>query len=314
MHSSLIIYPDELSKKWIDKMADAGVGAVGIHSRGGGWALESLKKLCELMKTDEYRSLVDYAKSRGLGFEYEMHAAGYLLPRELFGEHPEYFRMNGDGERTADFNFCVTNPEAMEIFADNAASLALSLYGSSHDFYFWMDDGHGLHCHCPSCKGLSPSDQQLLVLNRVLRKIRERIPDARVAYLAYIDTVIPPREVAAEDGIFLEYAPFHKYTAKGDDATELIKEEREMLIPLMKFFSKGPRKVLEYWYDNSLYSKWTKPPKYFELDCEAMERDIAEYRAMGFDSVSSFACFLGKEYEELHGNEADAAPFGKCLK
>ena len=224
MHSSLIIYPDELSKKWIDKIADAGIGAVGIHSRGGGWAVESLRKLCELTKTDEYRNLVDYAKSLGLGFEYEMHAAGYLLPRELFHEHPEYFRMNGEGVRTDDFNFCVTNPEAMEIFATNAATLATSLYGSSHDFYFWMDDGHDLHCHCPNCSKLTPSDQQLLVLNRVLCKIREKIPDARVAYLAYIDTIIPPTVIKPEDGIFLEYAPFQKYTAKGDDATELIRE------------------------------------------------------------------------------------------
>ena len=39
---------------------------------------------------------------------------------------------------------------------------------------------------------------------------------------------------------------------------------------------------------------------------------MAKYREMGFDMISSFACFLGKEYEELHG-EVDVKPFGKYI-
>ena len=80
MKSSMIIYPDEISKKWIDKMVDAGVTTLGIHSRGGGWAVGAIKKLVEQMKTEEYRSLIDYARGKGLEIDYEMHAAGYLVP------------------------------------------------------------------------------------------------------------------------------------------------------------------------------------------------------------------------------------------
>lgn len=312
MKSSMIIYPDELSKKWIDKMADAGVTTLGIHSRGGGWAVDAIKRLVEQAKTEEYRSLVDYARGRGLGIEYEMHAAGYLMPRELFDEHPEYFRMNGQGERTKDFNFCVSNAEAMRICAERSAELASSLYSNDGVFYFWMDDGHDLHCHCPRCRELSPSDQQMLVMNGIVRELRKSIPNARVAYLAYIDTVLPPSKIAAEEGVFLEYAPFQKYTAKGDDAPMLIKQEREMLAPLMNMFEGRPRKLLEYWYDNSLFSHWTKPPQPFSLKADAMRQEIAEYREMGFDMISTFACFLGAEYEALHG-EVDVRPFGECV-
>ena len=49
------------------------------------------------------------------------------------------------------------------------------------------------------------------------------------------------------------------------------------------------------------------------MNREAMERDIAEYRRMGFESISTFACFLGEDYEALHGH-VDVAPFGACLK
>lgn len=302
MNGSMIIHPEELSKKWIDRLANAGISTLGIHPGGGKSAVPLLKKMLETMKTDEYRSLIDYAHSRGLDVEYELHAAGYLMPRELFEEHPEYFRMNENGERTDDWNFCVSNSEALDLFANNAAELALSLYGSSKSFYFWLDDGHSLHCHCPKCKELSPSDQQMLVINRMLGAIKKHISDARMAYLAYMDSIVTPEKIGADDGVFLEYAPFEKYTAKGENAEELIRREREMTVPLMKFFDKEPKKVLEYWYDNSLFSNWKKPPAKFVLDEGAMRAEIEEYRKMGFDVVSTFACFLGKDYEELHGD------------
>ncbi len=313
MISSMIIHPEELSAVWIDKLANAGIDTLGIHPRGGALAHQSLKELVARTETAEYRELIDYAHRRGLEVEYEIHAAGYLMPRELFSEHPEYFRVNEAGERTADRNFCVSNRDALDLFADRAAELALALYGSSHNFYFWMDDGQQLQCHCPKCRSLSPSDQQLIVLNRVLQKIKEHFSDARVAYLAYMDTIVPPSNICAEDGIFLEYAPFEKYTAKGENSAELTAREKEMIAPLMQFFEKGPKKVLEYWYDNSLFSDWKKPPARFVLNEMSMKRDIEEYRKMGFDGISTFACFLGEDYEELYG-EVDVTPFSEAVR
>jgi len=310
---SMIIHPDELSKKWIERASDAGIDTIGIHSVGGREASTALRALVENLKTKKYRDLIDYAHSRGLGIEYELHATGYLLPRGLFKDHPDYFRMNEAGERVCDWNFCVSNKDALDLVAKRAAELALSLYGSEPYFYFWMDDGRDSHCHCPKCRDLSPSDQQLIVLNRMLKEIKKYIPDAQMAYLAYMDTILPPKSVVSDEGIFLEYAPFEKYTAKGENAQELIKREREMLIPLIQFFDSSPKKVLEYWYDNSLFSKWKKPPAKFVLDEKQMRVDIAGYAEQGFDYISTFACFLGKDYEDLHG-EIDISPFADTLK
>lgn len=312
MKGSMIIHPDELSAVWIDRLADLGIDTLGIHPVGGASAAASLADLLRLSGTVEYRELIDYAHSRGLEVEYELHAAGYLLPRDLFAEHPEYFRVNGQGERVADHNFCVSSREALELVARRSAELAEALYGSCDRFYFWMDDGHDLFCHCEKCKRFSPSDQQMTVINRMIRQIRKRKPRASLAYLAYMDSIVPP-SISAEDGVFLEYAPFEKYTAKGDNAHELIRRERQMISPLMAHFGSGPRKVLEYWYDNSLYSNWQKPPKKFHLDSEGMEKDIREYSELKFDTVSTFACFLGSDYEMLHG-QIDIAPFAKALK
>lgn len=310
MKKQMIIHPEELSRKWIDKMTDAKVEVLGIHPRGGRHAVEALKELLSLLKKEEYKELLDYACSKGLEIEYEIHSAGYLMPRELFEECPQFFRMDEKGQRTNDWNFCVSNPEALALFSKRAAKLAVELYKSSHNFYFWMDDGKDFGCHCPKCKSLSFSDQQLIAVNAMLDGIREIYPDARMAYLAYYDSLTPPEKVKARDGVFLEYAPMEKYIAKGEDRDERIEKEKNMLLPLMELFSSQPAKVLEYWYDNSLYSNWKKPPKKLLIDEETMLREANEYKKTGFSLISTFACFLGEDYTELYG-EADISAFGK---
>ena len=90
----------------------------------------------EQAKTKEYRDLKDYAHSRGLEVEYEVHAMGYLLDRNLFETHPEYFRQNAEGARGSDWNFCVSNENALALVAARAADLATELYGSAPRFYF----------------------------------------------------------------------------------------------------------------------------------------------------------------------------------
>lgn len=240
MKNSMIIYSDELSVKWIDRLADAKIGTLGIHLCGGDDPSRSMEQLVERTQTEEYRVLIDYARSRGLEIEYEAHACAYLLQRDLFRSHPGYFRMDKNGERVGDCNLCGSNPEAVDLVAKRAAELAQMLYGSNQNFYFWFDDGLDLSCHCPQCSKLSPSDQQLWVLNRMIREIRQYIPHARLAYLAYLDSIIPPVSIKPEAGIFLEYAPFAKYTAKGPDAAARIAWEREMIAPLLRTFAGEP--------------------------------------------------------------------------
>jgi len=309
----MIIHPGELSRKWIDRLADAGINTLGIHPEGGKDAPKTLERLLSLLETPEYRALIDYARSRGLEIEYECHAAGYLMDRALFAEHPEYFRMNESGERVPDWNFCVSNAEALSLFAKRAAELALKLYGSGKNFYFWMDDGRSIHCQCPKCRSLSPSDQQYIALSAALDEIKRYIPDARMAYLAYIDTIATPTLAHSNRGLFLEYAPFEKYTAKGEDSAARIERERGMLAPLLDYFGGEDAKVLEYWYDNSLYSRWKKPPARFELNEKPMIGDIRDYREIGFDRITTFACFLGDDYEALYG-EPDITPYSGAFE
>lgn len=305
MITSLLVHPDEVSKTWIDRMADAGVTVLGIHPAGGKKAVDSLTDLLQRVNTPEFRELIDYAKDRGLEIEYEFHAAGYLLPRALFAAHPEYFRVDAEGNRTPDWNFCVSNKEALEQVTERAMEVIKSLYGSRPYYYLWLDDKRGSHCHCEKCSAYSCSDQQMLVINAIAEKLEKWNPAAKIAYLAYCDSVLPPA-IKPHGNVFVEYAPFEKYVSR--DKPERIRMEQEAFDQLLQVFGTKDLKILEYWYDNSMYSGWKKPPKEFFLDRVAMDRDIAGYKKNGAQQIASFACFLGPDYEELY-TPVDITPF-----
>lgn len=306
-NASLLIHPEELSRKWIDRMAKHGVPTLGLHPVGGKTADESLRRLVDEQVNDpEFRALLDYAHEKGLNIEYEIHAARYLLPASEFEKHPEWFRMKEDGERTPDFNLCASNEEALDYFAEQAAALAKKLYRNSDRYFLWLDDVKNSSCHCPACKNLTPSDQQEIILNRMVQRMRRDNPNATLAYLAYVDRIEPPTNVKPAEGIFLEYAPIERnFHAPLDGSTQ-----SKPLEALLSLFDVKSAKVLDYWYDNSLFSKWTKPPKPFAVDEPVLEADFAFYRSLGFEDIGCFACYLGEDYEELHG-DVDISAFGR---
>lgn len=307
MKSNILIHPDELNETWIQRLKDRHVDILGLHPTGGATAADSLEALLSTLQKPEFRSLLDSVADAGIEIEYEMHAAGWLLPRHLFDSHPEYFRMDENGERTPRRNLCVSNREAMDLVASRAVELAKSLYRSRPYYYFWMDDSRRKPCHCEKCRQYSPSEQYMLFVNRITEELRKTIPNAKVAYLAYFDFLNVPKKVLPTEGVFLEFAPIDKYTG-----LEFAETEREMMQPLLQFFGTEDAKVLEYWLDNSLFSNWKKPPKEFSADPKTVSAEVEAYRQAGFEVISTFGCFLGEDYEALYG-APDISPFTDCF-
>lgn len=125
-----------------------------------------------------------------------------MAPQNLFEAHPDYYWEDENGQRSTAHNFCPSSVPMLELVVQNAVALAKQLYRSSHNYYFWLDDTKHGNCHCTKCRGLSPSDQQLLVMNRILSGLRQYDPDAKLAYLAYFHCIQPPQTVKPDIGIF----------------------------------------------------------------------------------------------------------------
>lgn len=297
MKIGLIAHPEELTKGEIAAFRAAGADVLGLHPVGGNKATSSLENLLIWLKTDKGRRLLSYARSLGLEIEYEMHAASFLVPREMFSSHPEYFR-EANGARTPDYNFCVSSDEMLRTVANRAAELVSKLDYSSHDYYLWQDDVDGGECGCEKCRTLSASDQSLIVANAIADELRRFDSSARVCYLAYLGTLTPPKSVKPAPGVFLEYAPMKRDRSIPVWEDDNVKRE---LAALFDVFEPGEAKILEYWYDNSMLSNWKKPPKKFTPDNERIAREIEFYRSLGVGNVTSFACYLGADYEALYG-------------
>lgn len=306
-NASLLIHPEELSKKWIDRLVEHRIPTLGLHPVGGHRAHLYVQELLQRLETPAFRALLDDAHEKGLRIEYELHAARFLLPADLFEEHPTYFRMDRDGNRTPDLNLCASSEEALDFVSEQAAALVKKLYRSTNRYFLWLDDSKDARCHCPACSKLSASDYQLKILNRIVRRLRRDDPNAQVPYLAYLACIDAPTTVQPEEGIFLEYAPikrdFHK-PLEGNAQSEPLRR-------LLDCFGTKDAKALDYWYDNSLFSKWKKPPVPFSPDVPVINADFAYYRSLGIEDIGCFACYLGEDYEALHG-EVDVTPFANA--
>ena len=123
-HAGIIIYQSELSDYWVNLIKDTGLNFIGVHPFSEkGLCGRTVAELVEWVKTPEARRILDRLAEMGVDVEYEMHALSWLLPRDMFSKHPEWFRMNEKGERVADYNCCPSNPEVIEYLSGRAADL-----------------------------------------------------------------------------------------------------------------------------------------------------------------------------------------------
>ncbi len=296
----VVVHPEEITRSWEKVILNSDINLLGIHPVGGIGSHERVRKLAEKGFPPEEKAILENLISHGVKIEYELHAMSLLLPRDYFTLHPQYFRMNEKGERTPDFNCCASNKDALDIIADSAEKLAKTLPYPSGRYNYWLDDVGDAPCRCDECSKLSSSDQALKIYNAVLKGLKRADSNAKQSYLAYRGSSGIPVHVEPEEGILLEFAPFkrnfHIPLTHPDNAVSA-KSASECI----KYFGSNGAKVLDYWLDNSLYSGWKKPPKEFILDTDVVLNDIEFYKNLSYEIISTFACYLGKDYEELYG-------------
>jgi len=311
----VVILYEDLCGEWIEWMKKSSLTSLGVHKialPGQG----SVDALISDLEKPKGREWIGKLEDSGVSVEYELHAAEWLLPRNLFIQNPAYFRMNDMGERTPDTNLCPSCEEAMDILKERTYLLAKTLDQKSHLYYLWPDDALNASCHCPKCRerSLSGADQGILIANAIADGVKAYDSKAQSAYLAYADAKIMPAVKPAEN-VFLEFAPMDReHTKPITDATE----ERSvkyvnLLKNLLGIFGAEKTQILEYWMDNALYSGYKRPPVKIPFENEVCRADAAFYTSLGIESVKSFASYINKEYLALHG-EPPIEEYGNILK
>lgn len=292
-YRGIVLSPGDLNFDWVRAASHAGLNLIALHH---------VTDVLDFVQTAPGHDFSTRALAAGIEVEYELHAMHLLLPRERFGREPNWFRMDANGARTPDGNFCPSNSDALAMVCENAVRLANRLRPTTHRYFLWQDDGSPW-CRCPKCRELTDPDQDLLVMNAIIAALRRVDSRAGLAYLAYHNTLGPPRQIEPSDGVFLEWAPIHRCYdhALDDPACEVNRTHRKALESLLDVFAASRGHVLEYWMDCSLFSRYKRPAVRLPFRPEIMEQDVACYASRGFRSITSFGVYLDREYAETYG-------------
>jgi hypothetical protein len=280
---------------WPELMADAGLNTMAVH-------LMTMAEFVDYAKSAKGAETLDRFRRRGVSVEFEHHIMNELLPRALFDDAPDMFRMDEKGARTPKANLCPSSDAALKTIRSNAERLARLQPHRTGRYFFWPDDA-AAWCSCPACRDLTASDQNLILANTILEGVRRFDPQATACCLAYAQTLPAPRSVKPADGIFLEFAPIHRSWQHPLNDPNCKENRRHVawMEGLLKVFGTKGAQVLEYWLDASRHSNWKRPSKRLPDMSPCLEPDMAFYAASGFESVTTFGVYLDPDYWRMYG-------------
>ena len=303
----VVLYPFDLTlADWPERAQRAGINTIGLH------AAKRLDVLRDFITGADGRRFLAQCEKLGIAVEYELHAMGELLSRELYHKEPAYFRQDDDGGRNIDANCCPHSAAALGIIAAKAVEWAKIFRLTTARYFYWPDDG-AQWCRCEKCRDFSASEQALLVENHILRALRTHDSRATLAHISYAHTLAAPVRVKPEPGVFLEFAPIQRDYAHSIAARDA-KTKRanpdpatnggylDILAANMKVFGADTAQVLEYWLDVSLFSSWKRPALSLPWSAAICRADIAAYRALGVRHFTTFATYMDADYAKLHGD------------
>lgn len=301
----VITPPDLTLGNWPERARRAHLTTIALHPFPG--------KLIEFVESEKGEQFLDTCRELGLEVEYELHAMGELLPRDLFEKDPSLFRMNDEGKRVSDANLCVHSETAIEIVIENAIRIARTLKPGTSRYFYWGDDGKPW-CRCPKCRELSESEQALLLENALVKALAALDKHARLAHLAYANTLEPPVKVKPDPRVFLEFAPIHRRFDKPLAAPEVEENSKhlDLLDANLEVFPAETAQALEYWLDCSLFSKWKEPHVKLPWSEDVLNADLDTYGNRGIRHITTFAVYLDGHYLKTHG-EPPIAAYGQAL-
>jgi hypothetical protein len=179
---------------------------------------------------------------------------------------------------------CPSSEGAADVMAKNAKELLDDLKGDFQKLetlHLWPDDLFaGGWCSCPECKGLSPSDQSLLVLNKLAERLA--LGETMLGHCAYHASVTPPEKITAHENVRLMFAPRERSYRYPLDGCE---SNRWYLKQLKGLINKVPRQpeVFEYYHDLMLFRFLPMPLH------KIIGRDTEVYQQAGITGIGSLS-------------------------
>jgi hypothetical protein len=115
------------------------------------------------------------------------------------------------GGSAIDTNFCLSEPRAAELLADEVIKFARA-NPELKCLHFWLADHANNQCECEKCKDKRPADQYIGVLNLIDEKLAAAKLPTRIFFLVYLDLLWPPVTAKLDhpERFTLLYAPIRR--------------------------------------------------------------------------------------------------------
>ena len=88
-------------------------------------------------------------------------------------------------------NFCMSNPKARSIVANNVADYADNHRNADY-IHVWLADARNNHCECEECQKKTTSDWYIILMNDIDAELTKRNLDTRIVFIQYFDTTWAP--------------------------------------------------------------------------------------------------------------------------
>lgn len=129
-----------------------------------------------------------------------------LPPSEYFASHPEYFMLDGNGNRSQQ-QLCTTNEDVIRIVTESTLRV-LREKPTSRVISVSKNDGGGT-CLCDRCRALDEAEGTnaaalLHLVNRVADAVEREFPEVSVCTLAYLETIKPPKTVRPRHNVAIQ--------------------------------------------------------------------------------------------------------------
>jgi|GEM_PF-495217 len=267
---------------WIRWAARNRLNTIFIHTAEEGLALGAAPVAqWHAVSTDVRNACARY----GMVLEVGGHGLSRLLPRKLFDDMPDAFRMK-DGERTSDHNLEPLNSDGMAIVRTNARDWFNANPGANV-YHLWPDDiPGGGWSSSPESRELTASDQALIASNALAEELEAVSPDAEIAHIAYHDTEPAPTALRPRHNVSLLWAPRMRSYAQGafespSSVNDRYPDELAANIALFEDARAKPARVFEYYLDAILF-KSVLPPL-----ATQMALDARGYQAAGVHTLQA---------------------------
>ena len=130
-----------------------------------------------------------------------------VKPEQYFASHPEYYRMNGAGQRETS-QICLSSEGALQVVIEGVRQY-LRENPDAELISVSQEDNTPGNCYCDKCRALdeaegSPAGTMITFANKVARAIKDEFPNVYIHTLAYQYTRKAPKTVRPDDNVVVQ--------------------------------------------------------------------------------------------------------------